>query len=73
MGATTAGLGTVIEVLCGFPHLAEIQELGGACVYHLIDAANYKSSTNIPVNGIIGHNFHTAFPIDEKIATIIDC
>ncbi|KAI0894735.1 NAD(P)-binding protein [Annulohypoxylon nitens] len=39
----------------GFPRLAEIQELGGAYVYLLSDAASYTTSIDIPVNGVIGY------------------
>ncbi|KAJ5579734.1 short chain alcohol dehydrogenase [Penicillium hispanicum] len=38
----------------GFPRLAEVQELGGAYVYLLSDAASYTTSIDIPVNGAIG-------------------
>lgn len=38
----------------GFPRLAEVQELGGAYVYLLSDAASYTTSIDIPVNGVIG-------------------
>ncbi|KAM3080895.1 hypothetical protein ACMFMG_004857 [Clarireedia jacksonii] len=37
----------------GFPRLAEVQELGGAYVYLLSDAASYTTSIDIPVNGVI--------------------
>jgi hypothetical protein len=36
------------------PRLAEVQELGGAYVYLLSDAASYTTSIDIPVNGVIG-------------------
>ncbi|KAJ5675996.1 NAD(P)-binding protein [Penicillium macrosclerotiorum] len=42
----------------GFPRLAEVQELGGAYVYLLSDAASYTSSIDIPVNGVIGSKYH---------------
>jgi len=38
----------------GMPRLAEIQELGGAYVYLLSDAASYTTSIDIPVNGVVG-------------------
>ncbi|KAH8433827.1 uncharacterized protein LDX57_011461 [Aspergillus melleus] len=38
----------------GFPRLAEVQELGGAYVYLLSDAASYTTSIDIPVNGVVG-------------------
>ncbi|WPA96766.1 uncharacterized protein RHO25_001374 [Cercospora beticola] len=38
----------------GIPRLAEIEELGGAYVYLLSDAASYTTSIDIPVNGVIG-------------------
>lgn len=43
----------------GFPRLAEVQELGGAYVYLLSDAASYTTSIDIPVNGVIGSKFLT--------------
>lgn len=50
----------------GMPRLAEVQELGGAYVYLLSDAASYTTSIDIPVNGVIGSEFHLyhldAFP-----------
>ncbi|KAF5579117.1 D-arabinitol 2-dehydrogenase [Fusarium pseudocircinatum] len=39
----------------GMPRLAQIQELGGAYVYLLSDAASYTTSIDIPVNGVIGN------------------
>ncbi|TVY27007.1 putative NADP-dependent mannitol dehydrogenase [Lachnellula hyalina] len=39
----------------GIPRLAEVQELGGAYVYLLSDAASYTTSIDIPVNGVIGN------------------
>lgn len=36
------------------PRLAEVEELGGAYVYLLSDAASYTTSIDIPVNGVIG-------------------
>lgn len=41
----------------GIPRLAEVQELGGAYVYLLSDAASYTTSIDIPVNGVIGSEF----------------
>lgn len=41
----------------GMPRLAEVQELGGAYVYLLSDAASYTTSIDIPVNGVIGSEF----------------
>jgi hypothetical protein len=41
----------------GIPRLAEVQELGGAYVYLLSDAASYTTSIDIPVNGVIGSKF----------------
>ncbi|EMC94847.1 hypothetical protein BAUCODRAFT_564575 [Baudoinia panamericana UAMH 10762] len=38
----------------GMPRLAEIEELGGAYVYLLSDAASYTTSIDIPVNGVVG-------------------
>lgn len=42
----------------GFPRLAEVQELGGAYVYLLSDAASYTTSIDIPINGVIGSPRH---------------
>ena len=41
----------------GIPRLAEVEELGGAYVYLLSDAASYTTSIDIPVNGVIGSEF----------------
>ena len=41
----------------GMPRLAQIQELGGAYVYLLSDAASYTTSIDIPVNGVIGSKY----------------
>lgn len=38
----------------GFPRLVEVQELGGAYVHLLSDAANYTTSIDTPVNGVMG-------------------
>ncbi|KAL4817481.1 hypothetical protein BDW67DRAFT_183739 [Aspergillus spinulosporus] len=40
----------------GIPRLAQVQELGGAYVYLLSDAASYTTSIDIPVNGVIGRD-----------------
>ncbi|KAL4791693.1 hypothetical protein BDV19DRAFT_392904 [Aspergillus venezuelensis] len=37
----------------GIPRLAQVQELGGAYVYLLSDAASYTTSIDIPVNGTV--------------------
>ncbi|EME87421.1 uncharacterized protein MYCFIDRAFT_28682 [Pseudocercospora fijiensis CIRAD86] len=42
----------------GIPRLAEVEELGGAYVYLLSDAASYTTSIDIPVNGVIGSAFY---------------
>jgi hypothetical protein len=34
--------------------MAEVEELGGAYVYLLSDAASYTTSIDIPVNGVVG-------------------
>lgn len=41
----------------GMPRLAQVQELGGAYVYLLSDAASYTTSIDIPINGVIGSKF----------------
>jgi NAD(P)-dependent dehydrogenase (short-subunit alcohol dehydrogenase family) len=38
----------------GMPRLAMPQELGGAYVYLLSDAASYTTGIDIPVAGIVG-------------------
>lgn len=45
---------TQLKYYRGIPRLAEVQELGGAYVYLLSDAASYTTSIDIPVNGVIG-------------------
>ena len=45
----------------GMPRLAEVEELGGAYVYLLSDAASYTTSIDIPVNGVIGSKFSRCF------------
>lgn len=46
----------------GMPRLAQVQELGGAYVYLLSDAASYTTSIDIPVNGVIGSKFLDTLP-----------
>jgi len=46
-----------LEYYGGFSRLAEVQELGGAYVYLLSDAASYTTSIDIPVNGVIGSEY----------------
>lgn len=41
----------------GLPRLAQVQELGGAYVYLLSNAASYTTSIDIPVNGVIGSKY----------------
>ncbi|KAF2634716.1 NAD(P)-binding protein [Massarina eburnea CBS 473.64] len=43
-----------LEYYGGIPRLAEVEELGGAYVYLLSEAASYTTSIDIPVNGVIG-------------------
>ena len=43
-----------LKYYSGIPRLAEVEELGGAYVYLLSDAASYTTSIDIPVNGVIG-------------------
>lgn len=57
LGAAAGGLGAAAEVLCGFPRLAELQELGGPYVYLLSDTASYTTSIDIPMNGVIGSGY----------------
>lgn len=47
----------------GFPRLAEVQELGGAYVYLLSEAASYTTSIDIPVNGVIGSKYFRALSL----------
>jgi hypothetical protein len=54
----------------GFPRLAEVQELGGAYVYLLSDAASYTTSIDIPVNGVIGSKPNQQEPPSRKVANI---
>ena len=51
----------------GFSRLAEVQELGGAYVYLLSDAASYTTSIDIPVNGVIGSKFLTGVDLIDLI------
>ena len=51
----------------GMPRLAQIQELGGAYVYLLSDAASYTTSIDIPVNGVIGSKSLKATTANESI------
>ncbi|KAL3479964.1 hypothetical protein BJX99DRAFT_244630 [Aspergillus californicus] len=44
----------------GMPRLAKVQELGGAYVYLLSEAASYTTSIDIPVNGVIGSELFSA-------------
>jgi Enoyl-(Acyl carrier protein) reductase len=44
----------------GMPRLAQVQELGGAYVYLLSDAASYTTSIDIPVNGVIGSAYYSS-------------
>ena len=46
----------------GIPRLAEVEELGGAYVYLLSDAASYTTSIDIPVNGVIGSKLPSNSP-----------
>lgn len=52
-----------LEYYGGMPRLAEVQELGGAYVYLLSDAASYTTSIDIPVNGVIGSEFHQFYSL----------
>jgi hypothetical protein len=53
----------------GMPRLAELEELGGAYVYLLSDAASYTTSIDIPVNGIIGSKSSNASEPERKDVT----
>jgi NAD(P)-dependent dehydrogenase (short-subunit alcohol dehydrogenase family) len=53
----------------GIPRLAQVQELGGAYVYLLSEAASYTTSIDIPVNGVIGSEFFLSFSSLEKWMT----
>jgi NAD(P)-dependent dehydrogenase (short-subunit alcohol dehydrogenase family) len=55
---------TQLNYYRGIPILVEVQELGGAYVYLLSDAASYTTSIDIPVNGVIGSR-NTPLPIFE--------
>jgi NAD(P)-dependent dehydrogenase (short-subunit alcohol dehydrogenase family) len=54
----------------GIPRLAEVQELGGAYVYLLSDAASYTTSIDIPVNGVIGSKL--LISLNMKASTLIN-
>jgi NAD(P)-dependent dehydrogenase (short-subunit alcohol dehydrogenase family) len=49
----------------GMPRLAEVEELGGAYVYLLSDAASYTTSIDIPVNGVIGSEYRSWNVLDN--------
>lgn len=51
----------------GIPRLAEVEELGGAYVYLLSDAASYTTSIDIPVNGVIGSKFEHSNPKEVEL------
>ena len=53
----------------GMPRLAEVEELGGAYVYLLSDAASYTTSIDIPVNGVIGSKCRRCTPSKEPCPT----
>lgn len=53
----------------GIPRLAEVEELGGAYVYLLSDAASYTTSIDIPVNGVIGSKSEQSNPEEVKLTT----
>ena len=57
----------------GFPRLAEVQELGGAYVYLLSDAASYTTSIDIPVNGVIGSKYFSVKCLMPKLTQILVC
>ncbi|EDU39748.1 conserved hypothetical protein [Pyrenophora tritici-repentis Pt-1C-BFP] len=46
--------GSRSSIYGGMPRLAAVEELGGAYVYLLSDAASYTTSFDILVNGVIG-------------------
>ncbi|KAK5735560.1 hypothetical protein LTR17_008093 [Elasticomyces elasticus] len=52
----------------GMPRLAEVEELGGAYVYLLSDAASYTTSIDIPVNGVIGSEYRLSRRLYHNIA-----
>lgn len=55
----------------GMPRLAEVEELGGAYVYLLSDAASYTTSIDIPVNGVIGSKLRATAETPRSVLTII--
>lgn len=56
----------------GMPRLAEVEELGGAYVYLLSDAASYTTSIDIPVNGVIGseYSLHYTLLLSPRVMLI---
>ncbi|TKA67804.1 hypothetical protein B0A49_05595, partial [Cryomyces minteri] len=50
----------------GLPRLAEVEELGGAYMYLLSDAASYTTSIDIPVNGVVGNKWIPCFSASMK-------
>ncbi|KAK7428428.1 hypothetical protein QQZ08_005047 [Neonectria magnoliae] len=50
----------------GMPRLAKVQELGGAYVYLLSEAASYTTSIDIPVNGVIGSGLGLDLSVDDS-------
>lgn len=60
----------------GIPRLAEVQELGGAYVYFLSDAASYTTSVDLQVNGVIGSklsvlNFSLKLCLSNRIFSLL--
>ncbi|KAF2477084.1 NAD(P)-binding protein [Lindgomyces ingoldianus] len=54
-GASKAGARNMqLKYYGGIPRFAEVEELGGAYVYLLSDAASYTMGIDIPINGVIG-------------------
>ena len=53
----------------GMPRLAEVEELGGAYVYLLSDAASYTTSIDIPVNGVIGSKYAHVLQTVQDVLT----
>lgn len=60
----------------GMPRLAEVEELGGAYVYLLSDAASYTTSIDIPVNGVIGSECYprlfTPFDLELTLSSLLE-
>lgn len=54
------------------PQLAKIQELGGAYVYLLSDAASYTTSIDIPVNGVVGSKFSSSHSNEKVFIMLIN-